>query len=230
MDPSDRILVIVDGTLCSLVGLALAAQTGKPVAWIPPVGTDTGGGPVGTTHLAAVRMQVDRLGIEEIVFPPDETGRASELGEGSLGSNTTVSLALVRAAHDAFHLRCRSILWPVCCNASLDDLFRMTEIAALVSRIVGLDQPGSLKDVDTAIRTPFADMSRDQVADLAYDMDVPIECCWAMQADGDTLPSAAREVQHAWQNAILLAAKMRGWEASVQLPGDNSRTPARAYV
>lgn len=230
MDASDRILVIVDGSLCSLVGLALALEHATPVAWVPPVGTNAGDLPVGTHHLASVRTQLDRLGVQEIVFPPDETSTPSELGNTALGANTSVSLALLRAAHDAFQLRCRSLIWPVCANADLDELFRVTEIAASVARLITLDQPGSLKDVSLDVRTPLADMSREQVADLAYDLDAPVECCWSMRADPDQLPSEQQELQTAWNNAIRLAAQMRGWEATLQTPGDQRDTPARAYV
>ena len=231
MDDRDRILVIVDGSLCSLVGLALAQERSDPVAWVPPVGTDVGDAPVGTHHLSAVRTQLDRLGVEQIVFPPDDTQAPSELGDGALGANTTVSLALLRAAHDALHLRCRSVLWPICCDGSLEETFRATEIAATVSRLVGLDQPGSLSDVDLSVRTPLADMSRDQVADLAYDLDAPVECCWSMRTREEQVQSdELREIRTAWQNAVVLAAKMRGWEATVQLPGDANDTPARAYL
>ena len=222
--------MVVDGSLCSLVGLALAQERHTPVAWVPPVGTDVGNSPIGTSHLDAVRAQLDRLGIQEIVFPPDETATPSELGESALPGNTSVSLALLRAAHDAFNLRCRSVLWPVCGNDDLDTLFRMTEIAHAVSRLVGLDQPGALRDLDLEIRTPLADMSREQVADLAYDLDAPIECCWSMRSGDDQLTSDQQELRSSWRHAITLAAKMRGWEATLPMPGDDRDTPARAFV
>jgi hypothetical protein len=230
MDGTDRILVIVDGSLCSLVGLSLALEHGSPVAWVPPVGTNAGDLPIGTEHLTAVRGQLDRLGVQEIVFPPDETSTPSELGSTALGANTSVSLALLRAAHDAFHLRCRSLLWPVCANADLDELFRVTEIASCVGRLITLDQPGSLKDVSLEVRTPLADMSREQVADLAFDLDAPVECCWSMRSDPERLASEQQGLQSSWNHAIRLAAQMRGWEASLQMPGDERETPARAYV
>lgn len=230
-DQPDRILVIVDGSLSALVGLALAEQSGTAVAWVPPVGADIGDGPIGKHHLAAVRAQLDRLEIDQVVFPPDDSAAPSELGERALGTNTSVSLALVRAAHDAFQLRCRSILWPACAGHSLDDAFKITELAALVTRIVALDQPGTLKDVDLAVRTPLADMTRDQVADLAYDLDVPVECCWSMKIHPDRLPQNLVGTQKAWHDAILLAARMRGWESAVTLPTqDGLPAPSTAYA
>ncbi len=230
-DQPDRILVIVDGSLNSLVGLALAEQNGRAVAWVPPVGADIGDGPIGKHHLASVRVQLDRLNIEQVVFPPDDTATPSELGERALGINTSVSLALVRASHDAFQLRCRSILWPACAGHSLDDAFKLTEIASLVSRLVALDQPGTPKDIDLAVRTPLADMTREQVADLAYDLDVPTECCWAMRTHADLLSPTMVECQKQWQDAIVLAAKMRGWESTVQLPTEAGLpTAGNAYV
>jgi len=167
---------------------------------------------------------------QQIVFPPDQTAQPSELGQGALGSNTSVSLALVRAAYDAFHLRCRSILWPVCCGSSIDDLFKATEIANLVNRLVAIDQPGSLKDLDLAIRTPFADMSREQIADLAFDLDAPTECCWAMRTPADELPPTLHEAQKLWQEAIRLAARLRGWEASIRIPAAATPGPGAAFV
>jgi len=119
----------------------------------------------------------------------------------------------------------------VCGNGNIESTFRATELAATVSRLVGLDQPGALRDIELAIRTPLADMGRDQVAALAYDLDAPVECCWSMRTREEQVQSEdLRALRASWQNAIVLAAKMRGWEASVQLPGDANDTPARAYL
>jgi hypothetical protein len=101
------------------------------------------------------------------------------------GGGGGVSQGLLAAAYVAAAHRCDRVVWPVQSPApvsgeddvDLDRIAADVDRALLVSRLVALDadehgRPG------LRIETPYVDLSDRQLAELAFDMDVPVHLCW----------------------------------------------------
>jgi len=51
-----------------------------------------------------------------------------------------------------------------------------------------------------------------------------------MRTPADELPPTLHEAQKLWQEAIRLAARLRGWEASIRIPAAATPGPGAAFV
>lgn len=226
-------LIISDGGLPALVSCMLAINPEGVVIWSPPQGSpglDHPGARIGPQHRAAVERQADLLGLRGVEFgaPLNWPSEASAAEEDDVHTLPTSALLMLATA-EARRLGCDDVVWPVVCGSDLDELASAAERARLVSRLSMLPThqgktrsgvPGLIR-----IRTPLADLTPLQVAELALDLDAPIQTCWwqpgvrpatlaeAPGADGanaSQVPVWVGDSRLLWEGALRDAATTRG--------------------
>lgn len=184
MPRTERTLILFDGSIVSVLACAaIAEEAGRDDAaprgmlmLFPP------------THAADRRLSTvlqrcaELFAMEVLASPaPDDAGSRSP-GEQE-------SRDLLAAGYAGARQSCTRILWPV--NAAAGDGLDLDRIAAahdrsiLVSRLVALDA-GQHGVPGLRLDTPYIDLSDRQVADLAVDMDLPLDQCgwWEVQPGG----------------------------------------------
>lgn len=223
-------LIISDGGLPALVSCMLAINPEAVAVWVPPQdapGLDHPAARIGSLHRAAVERQADLLGLRGVGAAPalQWPAEADSGSEPDLHSLPT-SAMLMLAVSEARRLGCSDLVWPVVCGADLDELATAAERARLVSRLSMLPThqgrsrsgaPGLIR-----VRTPLADLTPQQVAELALDLDAPVQTCWWQLAGkaGSMTDSAAGTPPQApvwvgdsrllWEGALRDAATTRG--------------------
>ena len=229
----DSVLIISDGGLPALVSCMLAINPEGVVIWSPPQGSpglDHPAARIGPQHRAAVERQADLLGLRGVEFgaPLNWPAEAESPEDGDLHTLPTSAL-LMMAAEEARRLGCSDVVWPVVCGADLDELATAAERARLVSRLTMLPPhqgrtragvPGLIR-----IRTPLADLTPLQVAELALDLDAPVQTCWwqpgarsapAGESQGFGEPASAQvpvwvgDSRLLWEGSLRDAAATRG--------------------
>lgn len=205
-------MVVSDGGLPSLVACGIqremAAQTlaergFSPSVLVMPWIIDAPARESRAKRLRAVMLQVEAFG-----FQIADEGEARGGSESELESN-----ALLHATFVAARRGCASLTWPVQCvrpevalgggdgGLDLDWIARCSDRALLVSRLVSIDAHEHASP-SIRIETPCIDLTDAQVADLALDMELPIQACWWWGDDGH--PEAMR-----WTRAL----RSVGWTA-----------------
>lgn len=182
-----------DGDLPALVMLCIAAER-----WHLEAGGAAGEGPMALVEefggaVPFVRRQAELLGCEAVEVPEVE-------GE----SRVLLGAALAAGARGATRL-----VWPVTLGEplaskgphapdALDAVALACDRAIQIGRLASLDLPGA----GIIVEAPLADLSDRQVAELALDLDAPVELCrwWGVDEDA----SARR-----WRSALLAI----GWRS-----------------
>ncbi|MCW5776936.1 MAG: hypothetical protein KIS87_10900 [Phycisphaeraceae bacterium] len=200
-----RSVVLSDGGLASLVAAAAevegALATGDSSAPMPALvewpGLDRAGS-------ASVRRQAEALGLMVRELP--ETSAIESAGGRE-------AAALLQAAYLAMASGCGRVVWPVqFTTASPEgdcDLEReaiAVDRALLVSRLATLDA-GCFGLPELRVETPLVGMTDHQVAELALDLGVPVECCAWWEA-------GRRAERERWTSALSAA----GWIPSEPTP------------
>lgn len=176
-----RTLVISDGSLASLVACATARETivsaggdektARPVVLFTPVGDETN-----RARRQAIEKQAKLYELDIAEVRGELRGPGAH---GSFGAGLHETLNLIQATYQAASLGCDLVLWPVQFAGApeVEKIARVVDRALLVTRLASLD---SAEHGRPAIRvdTPFADFTDKQLADLAIDMNVPIEMAW----------------------------------------------------
>ncbi|MEM1330228.1 MAG: hypothetical protein AAGG07_06685 [Planctomycetota bacterium] len=192
IDPERRLL-LAEGDLPGLVAMGLRAAR-------PELARQTLVAlPESEPGVAEVlRRQADRLGLETV---------ASAATTGSQG--LAGSLGLMTAAVEATLHGCGGLIWSAQAGLAepaehVDDIAGVLDRALLVSRLVALDsEAAGLTRPEFPVETPLADLSDRQVADLAVDLELPIETCpWWVDRRSGGHAAAAR-----WMRALRAA----GW-------------------
>ncbi len=203
----ERICIIHDGGLPALVACLMADDPESVVAWCPPIGSAWGEGEITPLHRRASEQQADLLGLGRVCFA-SERPLTSLLPAAPALEHTALMLA---AASEAVGERCTRLIWPVQCGDDLRAMSAVAEKASLINRLLEIElhtiAGGS---TELTIETPFADLSKTQVAELALDLDAPAHVCWWR------LPSAAgieiaRQASTEWDNALRAAGRTLGF-------------------
>lgn len=213
-----RALVLSDGNLPALLailteadaGAGLGARGRRPVVlpWFADPSVD-----------ALARKSVDEqarsFGLEIVRFDagPPRVGRLFEAGP----ARTT--LALITAVYTALEIGCERVVWPVQLggpeNLDATHLAGMAEAvdrALICARISLLDGPARGM-AEVRVETPFIDLTDHQLAELAWDMDAPVQRCWWW--GGDRAPDAPGGAERErWLNALRAA----GWHHAGATP------------
>lgn len=199
-------LVLMDGDLASLVACAMAREqsaltdgpTPSPVLGLAfPALVDSD-----PLRHRAIRTQAQAYAIELAAPVSVDVGAVHERGERE-------AIELIAAAYEGIRRGCTRVLWPVSAAAGdsldLDRIAQAADRALLVGRLAGLDamlhgSPG------LTIETPVVDFSDRQLADLALDMDVPIEACWWWGGESARDP-LAQQSRARWMSSLAAV----GW-------------------
>lgn len=195
--PLRPILVIADGDLPGLLAIGAAAgdtvQGGAKGAPEPVVWHATDPGEQGRARAAAVRRQAEAYGLELV-----EAAAPASSGQGPRDVGVLIEAAAAARARGL-----EAAVWPIHAagrpEPDLEAVSRVIDQALLVSRLVSLDASGSPVEV----RTPYADLTDRDMADLVLDMDLPVWTCW--WHTGET--SGAREARARWLETL----KSAGW-------------------
>jgi len=217
MAQGESVLVILDGDLTGLVAAACACEAAigerscaEPILWYS-------GAPGDDQPREAARRQAAHLGvpiIEHTLDPAalglDEPGEQIS-GEIDALRSITLMIAGLRA-------RAQGIGVVVCPDRaptvrdhgdSVPDIDRAAAIAdraVLIERLVSLEGETAS---GVRIETPLADLTDDQVLDLALDLGVPLELCWWHSAQSG---QSALESRRPWDDALSRIGLVEGAE------------------
>lgn len=168
-----REAVICDGGLPALVAIAHAAER-----WHLERGSEPNQKPIVIGVCGAFEGAADPARVQADLF---------SLDYAALGSKTGVVRLVVEASLEASAQGAGVLTWPVCLGEGssaeepLDRISQATDLALLASRLVSLEAGG----VGLVVETPLVDLTDRQVAELALDIDAPIETCawWGREND-----------------------------------------------
>jgi hypothetical protein len=191
MASGDRVLILSDGGLPSLVATAAAASAGTAV--VCPLLWERAESP--TSRFAAVMRQAELAGLKAL--PPLH----AEPWAGASGAGVNETLALIHAAYIGAGTGNASVLWPMHAGPGkepdLDRVALTIDRALLVTRLAAMDAPEH-GCPSIRVETPYADFTDGQLAELALDLDAPVHACWWWGGQGG---SAASERQR-WMAAL----------------------------
>lgn len=192
------VLVLSDGGMASLVACAIERERvaqgiaergiGPRVAVAPWALAGGGEGWERDRRIRSIARQVELLGFE-LMGELESRGRSIQERE---------SEGLLKAAQHAAREGFERLVWPVqgvragevgTAGLDLEWTARVVDKAVLVGRLVAVDAnehqlPGFKVEV------PLADLSDEQLADLALDLDAPVQACWWFDDEGS--PERAR--------------------------------------
>lgn len=203
-DQTDQgILIISDGGIASLVASLMAQPSDEVALWIPPQGATTIDAPdavIGPEHRRAAEAQADLLGLRGI--------DSAQQMPSVLGPQAPMCLILMMACQAAARVGMGAVVWPVVCGERGDELAAAVEIARLVERLGSVSGRFGSPWPGVELSLPLADLSPVQVAELALDLDAPVQSCWWWGEDGD---GWAIEARNTWEMALRQVAETRGY-------------------
>ena len=169
---SGPVIVIDDGGVASLVVCCLCTDPARVVPLIA-----SGQGENAPSRADAVRRRRELLGLAEpitLTYPA---------ADEPLPERVAATDLLLRAGREALRTGVNRVVWPIHSGTDLDEMERELERARLVERLVNLDAPA---DHEAAVRieTPLLDLTDAQIAELAADLDAPLEVCWWCRKNG----------------------------------------------
>ncbi len=160
-------LVIDDGGVAALVVCCVAPEPARVTPFAaPPAGASAG------NRIDASKRRAGLLGLAE---PVVREGTGSELSEDPFAETTAI---LLDAGRLAGRFGLSSVVWPVHLGIDLDAMERELARARLVERLVSLDAPAGTAAESLRIETPLLDLTPEQIAALARDLDAPLEAAW----------------------------------------------------
>ncbi len=162
-----RILVLTDGSLPALVATLLAIEEAANTVFLR---FEPGSRPAPKSRRRACQRLIELYDLPELIEtapPPPEL---------------PISTRLLHSCHTAIELGCRRLVWPVSLGDDLDAAASAAEHAACIERLLGLEVP---RQERPQLTTPLLDLTRAQIADLAHDLDAPLQGAWWCQEEGD---------------------------------------------
>lgn len=169
-------VLIDDGGVASLTVCCLANEPSR----LTPI-TFSSGGPGSKSRTDAVKRRADLLGLASPIIRP---ARATEQPSTPNDPPSETTALLLDAGREALHLGINRVIWPIHLGIDLDTMERELDRARLVERLLNLDAPASAGSEAIRIETPFLDLSDEQIATLAADLDAPLDAAWWCQKDG----------------------------------------------
>lgn len=186
-----RTLVLCDASLPGLVACAMAAEEQSLADAKDGVGVLVF--PFTPEAEAGVRTIADLYALgQPLPLPFRVDAHTLTGGEREVHELLAATYAGVRAGFDR-------ILWPATAGVSdgvdIDRIAQIADRALLVGRLVAVDAAAHACP-SIHIETPLADFTDRQLADLALDMEVPVEACWWWQNE------AGVSERRRWSNAL----------------------------
>ncbi len=157
---ADGVLLIDDGDLPSLVGLALERDPHEVVLWHPHGSDDAG-----ERRLAAVKEHGQAFSVRQVVVAKET---ATIEGESSVTAELDRSVSLLSATATAMRLNCPRVVWPTQIGSSSSRICQTVERANLV---IALAEIGGRKN-SLIIDLPLIDLGEAQIVDLAQEQGV----------------------------------------------------------
>lgn len=213
MHPWRRTLILTDGGLASLI----AATHAREAATLAGITPDTLANNV-VLHAfvpqpEAVLLQRKAAATQAEVLGLGWCGtdsRGMALPAPQADEHERECIELFGAALLAARLGCESIVWPATAGTSdsvnIDRLASINDRALVAARFASITSQ-SATATGIVIDTPFAELSDQQLADLALDAGVPLQTCWWWTRQPDD-PVVEQE-RNRWNAALQHA----GWGA-----------------
>jgi hypothetical protein len=114
----------------------------------------------------------------------------------------------------AARLQCARIVWPAHAgghdSVDLDRLSQIADRALVAGQYAGLCSSARIA-ASLHLETPFADLTDRQLADLAIDIDAPVDACWWWNADKSASERAGEERKE--RTRWIDALRAMGWAA-----------------
>ncbi len=177
---STGVLLIDEGDLPSLVGLALERAPERVVLWHAH-GSDDAAQP----RLAAVQEHGQAFSVQRVVVV-----QGAGVVTGAPASSTEAlaqSVRLLSAAAAAIRLNCPRMVWPVQIGSNSSRICQAVQRANLV---VALAEIGAQKD-SLMIDVPLIDLDETQIVDLAVDQGVLGLAFWPCEKGSQDMPCGA---------------------------------------
>ena len=173
---SSGVLLIDDGDLPSLVGLALERDPQQVVLWHPHGSDDAA-----QRQLAAVEEHAQAFSVRQVVVARDT---ATIQGESSLAAALDRSVSLLSAAAAAMRFSCTRVVWPTQIGSSSSRICQTVERANLV---VSLAEIGGRTN-SLMIDLPLIDLGEAQIVDLAQEQGVLEQSFWPCETGSAGMP------------------------------------------
>jgi hypothetical protein len=208
------LILIDDGGVASLAASCLCAD---PRRVTPAIAAGRAAG--AKSRGEAVRRRADLLGFAQPITLPAGPAKTAEGDKETDPSDPALTTdLLLRAGHEAIRLGVSRVVWPVHCATDLAAMDRELARARLVERLVNLDAPPAegrgAHEPAVLFETPLLDLTDRQIAELAADLDAPLDVCWWCQKDGPA-PCGRCAGCRRWEPQLTAA---RGGGRRVQQP------------
>ena len=205
---STGVLLIDEGDLPSLVGLALERAPERVVLWHAR-GSDDAAQP----RLAAVQEHGKAFSVQRVVVAQGAGGVAGE------SSSSTEALAqsvrLLSAADAAIRFNCPRLVWPVQIGSNSSRICQTVQRANLV---VALAEIGAQKN-SLMIDVPLIDLGETQIVDLAVDQGVLGLAFWPCEKGTQDMPCGACAGCRRWSGGFDGRGQPWPWAAETVAAG-----------
>ncbi|MFG0256471.1 MAG: 7-cyano-7-deazaguanine synthase [Phycisphaerales bacterium JB043] len=170
-----RTLLIDDGGVLSLLAGYLQPEQTVAHVWL----SWSHGASLAHRHNASKR-HATLLGAtwSQNDFPYPMVSPASESSHG-----LELSRMLMSAGSVASERGCDRVIWATCHGEDVEGMSRDVDRARLIEHVWNLDMTGD--EPSLLLELPLVDLTLPQLADLAIDLEVPLDACWDCLGDND---------------------------------------------
>ena len=204
---SSSVLLIDDGDLPSLVGLALERDPQQVVLWHPHGSDDAG-----ERRLAAVKEHGHVFSVRQVVVAKKT---ATIQGESSLAAELDRNVSLLSAAVAAMKLGCPRMVWPTQIGSSSSRICQAVERANLV---IALTQIGGRKN-SLMIDLPLIDLGEAQIVDIAQEQGVLELPFWPCESGSAKVPCGGCRGCRRWTVGFETRGQPWPWAAEAVAVG-----------
>lgn len=189
--PRDRALLIDDAGPAALVAALLEPEPARVRLWcVRGVGAPS-------RRLDASRRRAELLGLEGVDVAGTPSPNADERTVGIESART-----LLAAAARAVETDRTRVVWPAALGDDLSQMAAAADRVRAVERLLDLETDPTRAPIRFDL--PLLDLTLDQVADLAIDLDAPGEGAWWCEHNGKA-PCGACSACESWQAALQRA-------------------------
>ncbi len=204
---SSSVLLIDDGDLPSLVGLALERDPQQVVLWHPHGSDDAA-----QYRRTAVGAHGEAFGVRQVVVARET---ATIQGKSSLAAELDRSVSLLSAAVAAMRLNCTRVVWPTQIGSSSSRICQTVERANLV---VALAEIGGRTN-SLMIDLPLIDLGEAQIVDLAQEQGVLEVPFWPCETGLADVPCGGCRGCRRWSVAFETRGQPWPWAAKAVVAG-----------
>ncbi|MEE9128829.1 MAG: 7-cyano-7-deazaguanine synthase [Phycisphaerales bacterium] len=205
---STGVLLIDEGDLPSLVGLALERDPQQVVLWHPHGSDDAA-----QRRLAAVQEHGKAFSVQRVVVAQ---GAGAVAGESSSSAAAMAqSVRLLSAAAAAIRFNCPRMVWPVQIGSNSSRICQTVQRANLV---VALAEIGAQKN-SLMIGVPLIDLGETQIVDLAIDQGVLGVAFWPCETGTQDMPCGTCAECRRWSAGFDGRGQPWPWAAEAMAAG-----------